>query len=247
MKRFFVHACVLMVAFIYCNCIKNSPAGPEDPGEPDAGIMTGNDGTVYTTVKIGDRWWLAENLRETLYRNGDGIANVTDPVEWEGLTTGARCVYEKKESNTEICGYLYNRHVVNDSRNIAPEGWCVPTDEDWKALDMVLGMSREKADQGGYRGTEEGSKLAGDAESWNSGALKSDPAFGRSGFSALPGGCRNISGGGYFQLGNHAYFWSGSTFGTQSAWYRHEYPGVIRSYTNKRNGFSVRLVLRSTV
>ena len=52
--------------------------------------MTGNDGTTYTTLKIGDQWWMAENLKETQYRNGDPIPEETDNATWEGLSTGAR-------------------------------------------------------------------------------------------------------------------------------------------------------------
>jgi uncharacterized protein (TIGR02145 family) len=60
---------------------------------------TGNDGKVYRVVTIGTQIWLADNLAETKYRNGDTITVVTDNTSWAGLTTGARCVYNNDESN----------------------------------------------------------------------------------------------------------------------------------------------------
>lgn len=54
---------------------------------------TGNDGKTYTTVKIGNQVWMSQNLRETKYRDGSDIPQVTDNTSWYGLTTGAFCWY----------------------------------------------------------------------------------------------------------------------------------------------------------
>jgi hypothetical protein len=53
------------------------------------GSMTDQQGNVYKTIVIGTQEWMAENLRTTIYRNGNAIANVTDNNQWTGLTTGA--------------------------------------------------------------------------------------------------------------------------------------------------------------
>ena len=60
---------------------------------------TGNDGRVYLAVAINGQYWLAENLAETKYRNGDIIPEVTDNTEWGNLTTGALCAYNNDWSN----------------------------------------------------------------------------------------------------------------------------------------------------
>ncbi|MCK4448089.1 MAG: fibrobacter succinogenes major paralogous domain-containing protein, partial [Candidatus Marinimicrobia bacterium] len=125
----------------------------------ETGTVTDIDGNTYQTVKIGDQWWMAENLKVTHYRNGDPIPNVTDNTDWSNLTTGAYCNYDNNASYVTTYGRLYNWYTVNDSRYIAPSGWHVPTDEELKELEMYLGMSQSQADYTGYRGTDEGGKL----------------------------------------------------------------------------------------
>ena len=206
--------------------------------------MYGNDGRVYYCIQISDQLWTAENLRETQYRNGDAIPIVTGPVAWSNLTTGALCAYDNDESNADTYGYLYNWYAVDDARNIAPEGWHVPTDEDWKELEMYLGMSQSEADNAGYRGTNEGSKLAGNASLWVEGSLTAVTVFGTSYFFALPGGYRFLNGQ-FTNLGYYAYFWTATEFEDGYAWYRslsYEFSVVRRTHISKKLGFSVRLV-----
>ena len=209
------------------------------------GTMRGNDGKTYKTVKIGNQVWMAENLRETKYRNGSEIPAVSDDNRWGSLSTGARCVFDDGESNADIYGYLYNWYAAVDKRNIAPEGWRVPTDDDWKALEMALGISRSDADtEDDWRGSPVGSKLAGNADLWEPGDLTNHSEFGTSGFSALPAGYRRSDG--YFgHLGSIALFWSATEHDAIIAWFRilgYVDSGVCRSNFYKRFGFSVRLV-----
>ncbi len=63
------------------------------------GTYVGNDGKVYRTICIGTQEWLADNLCETLYRDGSPIPEVTDNSAWAALVTGARCSYNNDESN----------------------------------------------------------------------------------------------------------------------------------------------------
>lgn len=68
----------------------------------EEGTYTGNDGTIYRTICIGTQEWVADNLAETKYRNGDIIPNVTDGAEWAALITGALCAYNNDENNVFI-------------------------------------------------------------------------------------------------------------------------------------------------
>ena len=185
------------------------------------------DGNTYETIKIGNQCWIAENLKVTHYRNGDPIPYVTTNSNWNDLNTGAYCAYDHDESNADIYGYIYNWYAIQDSRNIAPEGWHVATDEDWKELEMYLGMSQEEADAlMRFRGTNQGSKLAGNAPLWRNGPLKESYVFGTTGFSAVPGGNRvqpsAVGGGGRFNaIGDNITIWTGSEYNTNDAWCRH--------------------------
>jgi len=206
--------------------------------------ITDIDGNVYQTIQIGNQEWMAENLKVSHYRNGDAIPTGHSNSEWENLSTGAYAVYNGNESNADTYGYLYNWFAVDDSRNIAPEGWHVPTDDEWKELEMHLGMSQSEADDTGCNGTNEGSKLAGNADLWNSGALENNSEFGSSGFTALPGGYRDLDGN-YYGMGYLGYFWSSTELSSCSAWSRTlGYSGsdVSRYVYGKRVGFSVRCI-----
>jgi len=63
------------------------------------GTYTGNDGKIYRTICIGTQEWLADNLAETKYRNGDLIPIVTDNTAWTSLTTGGMCYYNNDINN----------------------------------------------------------------------------------------------------------------------------------------------------
>ena len=223
------------------NCDKKSPTG-----NTPLSSVTDIDGNTYQTIQLGSKWWMAENLRVTHYRNGDAIPKVTTNIIWADLSTGAYCLYGNSEINASIYGYLYNWYAVNDSRNIAIDGWHVPTDDEWKELEMALGMSPSDANNTSNRGTNEGSKLAGNAALWNDGGLEMDAAFGESGFSALPAGYRSWEDGHFDDIGRRAYFWSSTEHDINYAWIRmvsYYYAEVYRlNYSNKRYGFSVRLV-----
>ena len=189
-----------------------------EPGN-ETGTMVDQDGNTYKTVKIGEQWWMAENLRVKHYRNGELIPKVESGSKWEKLSNGAYCYYKNQKKYSNIFGYLYNWYAVNDKRNIAPKGWHVPTDEEWKKLEVTLGMSQSEAFDTGYRGKNEGCKLAGIVSLWEDGVTKNNPDFGSSELTALPGGYRNDNGK-YAGMGKRATFWLSSDYFTYTAWFR---------------------------
>jgi len=215
----------------------------------ETGTVTDIDGNVYKTVKIGNQWWMAENLRVTHYATGDPIPNVTDNTEWKNLTTGAWCAYKNDDNNIETYGLLYNWYAINDSRNIAPAGWHVPTDEEWKELEMHLGMSQSEAGGiGCYRGTDEGGKMKATGTIENGDGLWYAPNTGatnESGFTALPGGFRSCSYGSFGGIGSEGYWWSATEYSSAVALHRflcYNHSEVYRGNIRKQAGFSVRCV-----
>ena len=211
--------------------------------EASSSTVTDIDGNVYQTVTIGTQVWMAENLKVTKYRNGDPIPNVTNYSTWDALATGAYCNYNNDESHVAVYGRLYNWHAVDDSRNLAPDGWHVPTDEEWKQLEMYLGMSQAEADiSGEWRGTYEGGMLKDSSTTY---WWASNVGSNESGFTGLPGGYRSSLGGSFHQRGAGAFFWSCTEYDSTYAWYRWlglETTEVYRTSSSMRSGRSVRCV-----
>ena len=213
---------ILSVTLFYCK--NNSTSSEDDDAIKDI------DGNVYTSVIIGDQEWMVENLKVTHYRNGDVIPNVTDTTEWGNLSTGAYCEYDNNSSIVETYGRLYNWYAVSDSRKIAPEGWHVPSSEEWQTLVDYLGG----ADVAGGKLKETGT------EHWNS---PNTGATNESGFSALPGG-RRYDNGHFAQMGRTAYIRSATEGDYNDALYRKLFydDSSSRRYAGhgKPDGFSVR-------
>jgi uncharacterized protein (TIGR02145 family) len=187
---------------------------------------------------------MTENLKVTHYRDGEAIPNITDAREWSHLTSGAYCAYSNDITNIETYGLLYNWYAVSATNIIAPEGWHVPTDDEWKELEMHLGMGQSEADSMFWRGTDEGGKLKETGIThWhnpNSGATN------KSGFTALPGGYRLNYNGAFTNISNSSYWWSATEYSSVSAWYRtlnYSNSNIYRSSNHKKSGFSVRCVM----
>ena len=208
----------------------------------DDGICDWNDGDTYSTIQIGDQLWMAENLKVTHYRDGTPIPTGYSNSEWGDLETGAYAVYDDDESNADTYGYLYNWYAV-DTGILAPEGWHVPADEEWMELEMALGMNESEVQVWGYRGTNEGSQLAGNADLWTDGDLENNEAFGTSGFDALPGGYRGNYDSRYDDMGRYGFFRS-STEST-NVWIRqlsYNNSKVSRLMGGQTSGFAVRCI-----
>jgi len=209
------------------------------------GTVTDIDGNVYQTLVIGEQEWMVENMKVTHYNNGDPIPHLTDNGDWTSTGDGAYCYYDNNYANGDTYGALYNWYAVDDPRGLAPEGWHVATDEEIMELEMYLGMTYEDANDLGWRGTNEGSKLCGNANLWNYGYLVNDPEFGSSGFDFLPGGLRRYNDGTFDYLGSDGHFWSSAEFSSNNAWKRRLYSDITSIYRNnssKQSGFSVRCV-----
>ena len=85
-------------------------------------IVLDIDGNVYHTMALRGQVWMAENLMVTRFRDGSEIPDLTNDVPGSGR--------------------LYNWAAVNDSKNLCPTGWHVPSLDEWAYLFKSLGKHR---------------------------------------------------------------------------------------------------------
>ncbi|HLO59887.1 MAG TPA: fibrobacter succinogenes major paralogous domain-containing protein [Bacteroidales bacterium] len=194
--------------------------------------MTDQDGNVYKTVTIGTQTWMAENLRTTKYNDGTVIPNVTANNEWAALTTGAYCNYKNTTYIDTIATYgrLYNWYAVNTGK-LAPNGWHVPTDAEWRTLTTFLGGDIVSGGKLKETGTTH----------WLSPNTR---ATNETGFTALPGGNRDYDGT-FLCIGSHGRWWSATEGDATEAWTRNMLTFDSNVYTSdnlKELGYSVRCV-----
>jgi uncharacterized protein (TIGR02145 family) len=93
-------------------------------------------------IKIGTQIWTNENLSSTKFLNGDDIPFVTNSDDWSAIGKSKKpaCAYlSYDEKNGKKFGLLYNYYAITDKRGLAPEGWSIPTCEDWEQLIKELG------------------------------------------------------------------------------------------------------------
>jgi len=200
---------------------------------------------------------MAENLKTTHYADSTAIPYVENISSWDILDVEAKAYswYDDNPDHRDIYGALYtwasatNGIMSTDAnprgvQGVCPTGWHLPSDAEWKELEMYVGLSQSEADGINNRGTIEAMKMkeAGDYH-WAGHTYSSNS----SGFTALPGGTRNSDGSsnGLHKLGS---FWTSTDSETEapgSAWSRflfYENGGIYRYYIAKDRGLSVRCV-----
>ncbi len=133
------------------------------------------------TVTVGTQVWNIKNLDVTTFRNGDPIPQAKTDEEW--LKAGnnkqpAWCYYDNDPANGSKYGKLYNWYAVNDSRGLAPKGFHIPSDAEWRLLYKYLG----------------GFNVAGIKIKSSIGWSENGNGTNDSGFSGLPGGNRSYEG-----------------------------------------------------
>ena len=202
------------------------------------GDLQGICSAVLTT--ICDQDWIVKNLDVSTYRNGDPIPQVTDPLKWARLTTGAWCYYENNSANGTTYGKLYNWFAVNDPRGLAPMGWHVPSDEDWNNLVICI-------DPNANLNIFYQSLIAGGALKETGTAHWLTPntdATNSSGFTGLPAGARSYNGS-FDGIGIYNCWWSSTIFNTSmgDVWTRtlnYDNGYIGRGSNFKQHGFPVR-------
>lgn len=202
------------------------------------------DGKVYNTVTIGDQVWMAENLAYLPVVVGSAIGS--EEPGYESVQyfyvygyNGTVVADAKATDNYQTYGVLYNWPAAMTA---CPDGWHLPSDAEWKQLEIHLGMSQEDTNKDGYRATDEGGKLKEVGTThWKN---PNEGATNESGFTALPGGYRFDTGKFNFS-GFYGNWWSSTQGREDRAWNRgldYDYSNLIRSDDPKEEGYSVRCV-----
>ena len=167
-----------------------------------ATTVTDIDGNVYPVIIIGTQTWMKENLKTTRYQNGEAIPTGLSDASWAATTSGAFAIYNNDAANNTVYGKLYNWYAATDSRKIAPQGWHVPSREEWETLITFLGESPIAGGEMKETGLTH----------WNTPNVG---ASNSSGFTGLAGGSRsNLS---YGFIGDGGYWWSTTEYLPASA------------------------------
>jgi uncharacterized protein (TIGR02145 family) len=224
MKLFAYLLASISVFFFSCTPENPTPNGPN---------------TDLPRVTIGSQIWSSKNLDVDRYRNGDPIPQVTDPTQWENLTTGAWCYYNNDPANGATYGKLYNWWAVNDQRGLAPQGWRIPTEGDWNRLVKYIDQDADTTCTQCFQSSTAGGAMKS-TSGWdapNTGATNS------TGFTGVAGGKRTNAG--LFEAFGSKGFWWNSAGGLTNAGNGTLYNNsaiVKKDFNNLTNGFSIRVV-----
>lgn len=187
--------------------------------------------TTSNEVKIGKQIWMTENLNVDKFRNGDPIPEAKTNEEWKKAGAEGKpawCYYDnlsiqKDPVNGKKYGKLYNWHAINDPRGLAPSGWHVPGENDWKKLITYLG------------GEEAAGKKIKSTGGW-----KENNGTNESGYSGLPGGIRGNNDE-FNSLSSDGFWWSASEYDTDNGKYFFLHSdGCMMEWGFKYYGMSVR-------
>jgi uncharacterized protein (TIGR02145 family) len=219
-------------------------------------VITDYDGNIYNTVFIGRQLWMAENLRSIHFADGSPIPLVQENTAWNALGESGKayCWYEDNDPIGIVFGNLYTWNAalngatpseLNPSgiQGVCPDGWHLPSDGEWKDLEIHLGMSPDDADIFyGDRGTDEGGKLkVSDEEYW---ASPNTDATNESRFTALASGYR-LQNGTYNGFGYITIFWTATRRDADEGlarYLQYDSPMVLNGAWHNNFGLSVRCV-----
>lgn len=216
-------------------CKKKDTDGDGD-GEPKvigtAGSgVTDVEGYAYPTVVIGSQEWMAQNLRVSHFSNGDTIFSGRKVGDISGMGSPQFFFYPNNDSLTNLNRYgrLYTYYIVEDLRNVCPNGWRVPTKSDWDTLVLNVGGD---VDGGGHL------KSTSYWEAPNAGGDN------LSMFNALPAGYREPEDV-YKEVTQTGGWWTTTADTADRVWtyyLKYTYSYVFESPNEKKKAFSVRCI-----
>jgi len=195
------------------------------------------DGHEYKWVKIGSQIWMAENLAYLpAVSSWDTGIDTADFYYVYGYV-GTNVAEAKMWSHFQLFGALYSWKAA---RIVCPDGWRLPSDDDWKTLEKRLGMSESDANSLWLRNSGLiGKKLKSSSE-WDS----TGNGDNSSRLNCFPGGLRDNQG--FISMGASAYFWTSTpdlfTRNVLGRWLSYHEDGVYRASYYRWHGLSVRCV-----
>lgn len=191
-----------------------------------------NDIANYPTVRLGEQTWLAKNLAVTRFSNGDTLFFAKDLEAWtfasdNNIPAYAYFQFHNPQEESDFGKVFYNFYAVSDPRGLAPEGWRVPTIDDWDEL-----LKNYRIPEGKIREIKA-------VDGWGS----YYPGNNASGFDGQPLG-RIQAGTESFDANPNAVWWTSHSIYEEEAM-RIEITGedeVIKYETFKEDGLNVRLI-----
>jgi uncharacterized protein (TIGR02145 family) len=179
---------------------------------------------------IGSQIWSSQNLNTLHFRNGDPITMAESNEEWEKLGNNKKpacCFYKNESENKNQFGLIYNWYAINDPRGLAPNGWHIPSDKEWRTLSDLMGITT----------------LDGE-DPYAKGNISSLTLKNENGFSALLGGLR-YEDGFFYGIDSDSQWWCLDESNNDEAWNRYiNYfgAGMYRYSSNKSEGAYIRCV-----
>ena len=233
----------ILIILYGCKKDEEDDVSPTNTGQPCPGLPTITyGGQVYHTVFIGNQCWMKENL------NIGSMISGNDSMQDNGIIE--KYCYEDKLANCESYGGLYQWDELmqyktqSGAQGICPDGWHIPSDEEWKTLEGTVDSKYHIGDLEWdgcdcFRGSDACKNLKSTSGWYNAGN-----GLDKFGFCALPAGF-NYSFGSFEYLNKNAYFWSSTENLDFFAFQRnlsHSDPGIQREIIRKGRGLSVRCI-----
>ncbi len=189
-------------------CLKDNSSLVKD------GLKDNRDGQIYRTITVGNQTWMAENLNYDYKVNGSTYGTYVNSdngkiygryYTWAAAMDSAGVFSDESRG----CGNMetFPCSIKSQARGLCPEGWHVPTSNEWETLYNSMGKSNYLVE----------SKIYTDGPSVY-------------GFSQVPAGtCGYITSGGweeeltyvycdFYDVGKIAIYWSASQYGSQTAY-----------------------------
>lgn len=211
---------LIMIFFVACKKNEDTALPNITPGAQGS-FVDSRDGFTYHWVRYNGLEWMVENSH---YQSSGSAVYDLPQIVGDGSAEAA---------TLKKYGYLYS---YDGAVLAVPPGWRLPTDEDWKKLEMVFGMSQTEADQLEWRGSVAGALMA--------------QVGGGTEFNLLYAGYQTVTvtyGSNYRLMGMYGLYWTGTEdlSKANSAYYRkmlYNSAQVFRYSTNKNDKMSVRFV-----